>query len=136
MLELPCYQAQPPVLIIGTISEALWWVGSISYLAYMVVKSNNRRNLIFIPLLSLIMGLDIATLVFAFVGNYSLSTHLAYTAVFMITCVVTIVGGRVIPFFTSRALNLPTIKGNIFLERTIAPSDDHNSHHFFQQLLY
>lgn len=109
-----------PVLIIGTISEALWWVGSISYLAYMVVKSNNRRNLIFIPLLSLIMGLDIATLVFAFVGNYSLSTHLAYTAVFMITCVVTIVGGRVIPFFTSRALNLPTIKGNIFLERTIA----------------
>jgi len=38
----------------------------------------------------------------------------------MITCVVTIVGGRVIPFFTSRALNLPTIKGNIFLERTIA----------------
>ncbi|MGV2871355.1 NnrS family protein [Colwellia sp. E150_009] len=108
------------VLIIGTASEALWWVGSISYLAYMVVKSNNRRNLIFIPLLSLIMGLDIATLMFAFVGNYSLSTHLAYTAVFMITCVVTIVGGRVIPFFTTRALNLPTIKGNIVLERIIA----------------
>lgn len=109
-----------PVLMIGTASEALWWLGAISYLAYMVVKSNNQRNLIFIPLLSLIMGLDIATLMFAFVENYSLSTHLAYTAVFMITCVVTIVGGRVIPFFTSRALNLATIKGNLVLERIIA----------------
>lgn len=111
--------ASAPVLIIGAVSEALWWLVAISYLAYMVVKSNNRRNLIFIPLLSVIMVLDIATLLTAYVGNYSLSSHLAYGAVFMITCVVTIVGGRVIPFFTSRALNLPAIKGNAFLERLI-----------------
>lgn len=109
-----------PVLIIGIVSEALWWLVAISYLAYMVVKSNNRRNLIFIPLLSLIMVLDIATLLSAFVGNYSLSSHLVYSGVFMIISVVTIVGGRVIPFFTSRALNLSAIKGNAFLERLIS----------------
>lgn len=110
------------VLMIATVSETLWWLVAIGYLAYMVVKSNNRRNLIFIPLLSMIMGLDIATLLSAFVGNYSLSSHLAYSAVFMITSVVTIVGGRVIPFFTSRALNLPAIQGKFFLERLITAS--------------
>lgn len=120
MARIALLSSSSPVLMIGTVSEALWWLGAISYLAYMVVKSNNRRNLIFIPLLSLIMGLDIASILFAFVGNYSVSTHLAYTAVFMITCVVTIVGGRVIPFFTSRALNLAMIKGNLVLERIIA----------------
>lgn len=86
----------------------------------MVIKANNRRNLIFIVLLSIIMMLDLATILSAFVENSNLSSHLSYSAVFMMTSVVTVVGGRVIPFFTSRALNLSSIKGTLFLERAIA----------------
>jgi uncharacterized protein involved in response to NO len=108
------------LLIYGVICEGLWWLCSISYLAYMVIKSNNRRNLIFIPLLSIIMMLDLTTILSALMVNASLASHLSYSAVFMMTCVVTVVGGRVIPFFTTRALNLPSIKGNLWLERTIA----------------
>ena len=108
------------VLVFGMVCEGIWWLLSISYLAYMVIKSNNHRNLIFIPLLSIIMMLDLGTLLLALMGNPGLSSHLSYGAVFMMTFVITVVGGRVIPFFTTRALNLPAIKGNLLLERLIA----------------
>lgn len=118
--RIALFSSTASVLIFGMISEAIWWLFAISYLAYMVIKSNNRRNLIFIPLLSIIMILDLATLWLALMGNPGLSSHLSYAAVFMMTFFVTVVGGRVIPFFTTRALNLPTIKGNLLLESLIA----------------
>lgn len=107
------------LFLIGIISEACWLLICISYLAYMVVKSNNRRNFIFVPLLSFIFILDITTLLNAYVGNTQLSSHLSYSAVFLICVIVTIVGGRVIPFFTTNALNLPKIKGINLLEKII-----------------
>ncbi len=105
--------------IVGIISEACWLVICVGYFTYMVVKSNNRRNFIFVPLLSLISILNIATLLSAYSGDISVSSHLSYSAVFLMSTMVTVVGGRVIPFFTTRALNLKPINGNAFLERVI-----------------
>ena len=109
-----------PLVIVGIVCEGIWWLISISYLAYMVLKSNNYRNLIFIVLLSIIMLLDLTTLLYALLDNLALSTHLSYAAVFMMSNVVTVLGGRVIPFFTTRALNLPTTHRYMFIERAVA----------------
>lgn len=105
---------------LAILCEALWWLACISYLGYMVIKSNNRKNLIFVPLLTIMMVLDIANLVSAFVGEIALAIHLSYAAVMMMTTVVTIIGGRVIPFFTLRALNIPVIESNKLVERIVA----------------
>ncbi len=106
--------------IVGIISEASWLAICVGYFTYMVVKSNNRRNFIFVPLLSLISILNIATLLSAFTGEILVSSHLSYSAVFLVSTMVTVVGGRVIPFFTTRSLDLKPIIGNVYLERTIA----------------
>jgi len=105
---------------LGMICEALWWGTCISYLGYMVIKSNNRKNLIFVPLLTIMMILDLSNLLSAFTGKIALAIHLTYAAVIMMTTVVTVIGGRVIPFFTIRTLALPVMQGNKILERIIA----------------
>lgn len=108
------------ILFSGIVAELVWWFVSIGYLSYMLIKSNNRRNLIFIPLLILLALLDSIILYASIAHKIALASHLSYLAVFMITTVVTILGGRVIPFFTTRALNLPAIQANIVLERFMA----------------
>ncbi len=101
-------------------SQALWWVISIGYLAFMVIKAGNYRNLIFIPLLTLLMLMDLVSLQAATSGNIAFASHLTYGAVLMISMVVTIVGGRVVPFFTYRALGLDAIKVSLVIERLVA----------------
>lgn len=108
-------------LLLGLIAELSWWVVAISYLGYMIVKSGNHRNLIFIPLLGALAILDGAIIYNAINYNVLLAGHLTYTAVFMVTAVVTVLGGRVIPFFTSKALNLMPIKAKPLLESILIP---------------
>ncbi|GAA5132587.1 NnrS family protein [Thalassotalea piscium] len=110
----------PAILIIGMIAQLIWWAVSVAYLSYMLIKSNNGRNLVFIPLLLLLATLNATMLYASITYNISFASHLAYLAVLMITAVVTILGGRVIPFFTTRALNLPAINAKLFLERFMA----------------
>ena len=110
----------PSILITGVIAELSWWLISIGYLSYMIIKSNNRKNLVFIPLLMLLAMLDTTIMSTAITNNVALASHLSYVAIFMITAVVTILGGRVIPFFTTRALNLPVISPNALIERAVA----------------
>ncbi len=115
-----CFLSSSELLfIMGIICEAGWFLICTSYLTYMVVKSNNRRNFIFVPVLSFIFILDMASLLSTYGGNDRLSSHFSYSAVFLMSTIVTIVGGRVIPFFTTNALKLTTIKGYELLEKII-----------------
>ena len=100
------------MLVTGIIAELAWWVISIGYLGYMIIRSDNRRNLIFIPVLTLLAVLDATMLYATMTNNIAFATHLSYLAVFMVTVLITILGGRVIPFFTSKALNLPIAVAN------------------------
>ena len=108
------------MLITGVIAELAWWLISIGYLGYMIIRSDNRRNLIFIPVLTLLAVLDATMLYAAMTNNIAFATHLSYLAVFMMTVVITILGGRVIPFFTSKALNLPIAVANRPFEQFLA----------------
>ena len=73
-------------------------------LAYLLVKSGNQRNLLFIPMLSIMMLLDLSILISAKSGEIMLAKHLMNTAVLVFTMLITLLGGRVIPFFTRKGL--------------------------------
>jgi len=100
---------QPSTIIIATVMQSLWWLGSIAVFARLVLSSNNRRNYLFIPLLLGLMSLNIALLVVDFYGYPELTRHIARTSVLMFCLLMAILGGRVIPFFTVSGAKLTAI---------------------------
>ncbi len=100
----------PSTIIMAIILQSVWWLGSIIIFTRLVLKSKNRRNYLFIPLLSVLMLLNIALLLFDFNGFHELTRHIARTSVLMFCLLMGILGGRVIPFFTVSGAKLDPIK--------------------------
>ncbi|WP_019026509.1 NnrS family protein [Colwellia piezophila] len=100
----------PSTIIIAIVLQSCWWLGTIVVFTRLVLKSSNRRNYLFIPLLSVLMLLNIALLLLDFTGHYELTRHIARTCVLMFCLLMGILGGRVIPFFTVSGAKLEPIK--------------------------
>ena len=90
----------PSAFMVAVTLQTLWWLGSILMFSRLVLKSKNRRNYLFIPLLSTLMLLNIALLSLDYYGFADLARHIARTCVLMFCLLMGILGGRVIPFFT------------------------------------
>ena len=99
--------------------QMLWWLISVGYFGYMIIKANNKRNLILVLLLSVMMGLNLAVLVMAGIDQPHYATHMLYAAVIAMTVVITVLAGRVVPFFTLKALNLSRLPSKPWLEKTL-----------------
>lgn len=99
----------PSTIIIAIVLQSFWWLGSIVVFTRLVLKSKNRRNYLFIPLLSVLMLLNITLLLLDFNGHYELTRHIARTCVLMFCLLMGILGGRVIPFFTVSGAKLSPI---------------------------
>lgn len=99
----------PSTIIMAIVLQSFWWLGSIIVFTRLVLKSSNRRNYLFIPLLSVLMLLNIALLLLDFNGYYELARHIARTCVLMFCLLMGILGGRVIPFFTVSGAKLEPI---------------------------
>jgi uncharacterized protein involved in response to NO len=96
-------------IILAIALQSFWWLGSIIVFTRLVLKGNNRRNYLFIPLLSALMLLNIALLLLDFNGYHALKRHIASTSVLMFCLLMGILGGRVIPFFTVSGAKLAPI---------------------------
>lgn len=92
-----------------------WWIVLLDMLflpmvalimAILVIKAKKWRNLAFSPLLLLLAGANFAMHQGHLNTNPQLSQHSAYLSVWLIVGLIVLLGGRVIPFFTSRALGL------------------------------
>ncbi|SFC43627.1 NnrS family protein [Pseudoalteromonas denitrificans] len=92
------------IFYIGLLAEFSFWSYSIGFLAYLLIKSGNQRNLLFIPLLTIMLVLNLSILLSGKLGEILLAKHLMNTAVLVFTMLVTLLGGRVIPFFTRNGL--------------------------------
>ena len=100
----------PSTIILAIALQSAWWLGAIVVFTRLVIKSNNRRNYLFIPLLSVLMLLNITLLLLDFNGHYELTRHIARTSVLMFCLLMGILGGRVIPFFTVSGAKLSPIQ--------------------------
>ncbi len=100
---------QSPFVYIAIVLQSLWWLASIAVFSYLVLSSQNRRNYLFIPLLTSLMLLNL-TLLWLDLLNYSeLARHISRTSILIFCLLMGILGGRVIPFFTSSGAKLKAI---------------------------
>ncbi|MCW9028648.1 MAG: NnrS family protein [Kangiella sp.] len=75
------------------------------FLARPVIQVKQWRNLFFVPLMLLFTILNALSYYAAYTDDWLLAERIFITAVLAITALITVMGGRVIPFFTSRATN-------------------------------
>ena len=109
----------PSTIIIAIVLQSFWWLGTIFVFTGLVIKSSNRRNYLFVPLLSVLMLLNIALLLLDFYGEHQLTRHIARTSVLMFCLLMGILGGRVIPFFTVSGAKLAPIKSPNWLTQLL-----------------
>lgn len=76
-------------------------------MARLVIAARLWRNLMFVPVLLLLVGANLAMHLGVAQGKVELIREGAYLAVLLIAVLMVLLGGRVIPFFTSRKLGRP-----------------------------
>jgi len=100
---------QPLSIYIAIALQSLWWIASIAIFTRLVISSKNRRNYLFIPLLSCLMLLNITLLLLDLFDYHQLAQHVARTSILLFCLLMGFLGGRVIPFFTSSGAKLEKI---------------------------
>lgn len=73
------------------------------FLARPVIQVKQWRNLFFVPLMLLFTILNALSYYAAYTNDWLFAERIFITAVLAIAALITVMGGRVIPFFTSRA---------------------------------
>lgn len=87
-------------------AQIIWWLGCIISFSRQIILSRNMRNAFFILLLTTMMILNISILLATYHEDYQLANHLSQSMVLVFTLLIGFVGGRVIPFFTAKAINV------------------------------
>ena len=109
-------------IMVALMLQLLWWVSVIIFYSRIVIAAQNRRNYLFIPLFSGLAALNLAVLGLAWLGQTLLAMHLIKAALLLFTLVMTVIGGRVIPFFTVRGAGTDPIANIDWIERIILPA--------------
>lgn len=89
---------------------------------YPIIRSRNYRNLLFIPILSafFIANLLVHLEILGVTENTAMTgLHLA---LYLVVMVITVIGGRVIPFFTERGVQGATSHRYAWVEKSIIPA--------------
>lgn len=76
-------------------------------MAYCVGKAKQARNYPIVLVLMVLAGLNFLSLYGTYSNNFGLSRQAASGAVWAVAALMSLIGGRVIPFFTQKGLNLP-----------------------------
>ena len=105
----------PPVLLIA-IDMAFLPLAALA-LARMVVAARQWRNLVFVPILLLMVVANLAMHLGVMRGQLPPIREGGYLGVLLIATLMVLLGGRVIPFFTSRKLGRPKPADWPMLER-------------------
>lgn len=99
----------------------LWWLSVIIIYGRLVFAAKNRRNYLFIPMLSALALLNLLILVSSLNGNHDTSLHLLRSSVLVFTMIIGVVGGRVIPFFTARGTQTKPKSPYQWIEKALLP---------------
>lgn len=86
-------------------------------MARLVVAAKLWRNLMFVPVLLLLSGANLAMHLGVALGKFELIREGGYLGVLLIATLMVLLGGRVIPFFTSRKLGRPQVQPIAGLEK-------------------
>ncbi|MDO8860371.1 NnrS family protein [Haliea sp. E1-2-M8] len=105
----------PPALVaavdLAFLPLAAWFFGSI------VLAAGNTRNLFFVPLLLLLMVCNGLMHAGAILNRFELVQYGNLNAIWLVTLVMAIVSGRVLPMFTANGTGTPKVEPLPWLER-------------------
>lgn len=108
-------------LTIAIVVQLIWWVIVIGGFSRLLFKSENKRNYVLIPVISVIGALNIAVISSPFFVESPLVTlHIARTAILMFVILMGLIGGRVIPFFTASGARVPAPQSPSWLTPLVA----------------
>jgi len=87
-------------IVLGIIAQMLWWLGIIITYTRIMILSKNVRNYIFIPIFTALMLSNLAIVLLDLNEQTAWAQHLGRTTIFLFVLLMSVIGGRVIPFFT------------------------------------
>lgn len=108
--------ALPPWLVV--VVEASFLLLAIVFLASILVRAGNMRNLFFVPVLLLLTAANLIMHAGVWLGQFNWISYGSNAAVFVITGIMMVVSGRVLPMFTANGLQAPRVKSLIWLDRS------------------
>lgn len=82
-----------------------FYITAATLIAILVLKANNKRNLFFVPVLLLLGGFNLWSHIGAMSNNANIMHQGLYAGVMLVTLLMTVVGGRVLPMFTANGTN-------------------------------
>lgn len=97
--------------------DLLWLPMVAGLLARPIIQIKQWRNLFFVPLLGFLTLLNALSYYAAADGNWLLAERVFITAVLALSALIAVMGGRVIPFFTSRATGTEKTQPIMLLEK-------------------
>lgn len=115
------------LMVVGT-SELGWAVAVVdvsllpaaaALVAQLVIKARSYRNLQFIPVLGLLAVANLLTHLSVILNKPMLFTWGIYAAIMLVSVLMIVIGGRVIPLFTASGTHTPAVTPKPWLENTV-----------------
>ncbi|BBN83538.1 short-chain dehydrogenase [Pseudoalteromonas sp. A25] len=98
--------AYPGKLALVLSGQTVFWLIAIIYLSSMLLRAKSKSNYIFIAILCALCTFNLLFFVTLVKTDFELARSFTHVAVLLFMLLIGIVGGRVIPFFTTRGLGL------------------------------
>jgi uncharacterized protein involved in response to NO len=89
------------------------------FLARLVLKVKQYRNLVFVPLLLLLATANLFTHLSVITGEFHFYTQGMYSTVMIVTLMMTVIAGRVLPMFTANGTKTPKVENLAWLEKAV-----------------
>ncbi|WP_426369954.1 NnrS family protein [Pseudocolwellia sp. HL-MZ7] len=96
-------------VLTALVLQAIWWIAVIYIYTKQVISAQNKRNYLFIAILFLMALMNTLVLVTDISGNTHIALHLSRSMILIFVLLMSLIGGRVIPFFTVRGANTEAI---------------------------
>ncbi|AGH81968.1 NnrS family protein [Psychromonas sp. CNPT3] len=96
--------------------ELSWMPLAALVLAQAIFHAKQWRNLFFVPLLLIMTLLNALSLIGFKTHDYMLSQHAIWSMLFLVFFIIAMMGGRVIPFFTSKGTSTQKVQSNRYIE--------------------
>ncbi|KAF7781683.1 hypothetical protein PRUB_b0990 [Pseudoalteromonas rubra] len=134
--RIVAFSAAQPLLWLIILQGAFWLI-AICHFSWVVLQVHNSKNYLFVPVLAMLATLNLVFIVMLSQHAFELAGLLSQMAVLGFTLLISILGGRVVPFFISRGLGLPQQQRTPKLDKllmlvSVAGICGFFAHHFFQ----
>ncbi|CCQ10037.1 NnrS protein involved in response to NO [Pseudoalteromonas luteoviolacea B = ATCC 29581] len=93
-------------LIVAFIGQSMFWLIAISHLSYILLSSHSKNNYVFIYILGALCVANLTFIGLLLLNANQIAVVFTHIALLIFTLLIAVIGGRVIPFFTARGLQL------------------------------